>query len=271
MVDLILTSLTEEGLKEIASEKEKEWISRGINNALNIIYSNPADNFKTFRIVNEIACKVEMEYEWYNELSSAFICITNKNIHNPEFECDCSLGPNSGLCGHFWLGFIFSLKCGYFDLDNWKMVEISDDFKKKIKNIEIIKTKSGNLLLVDKSNTNLVFPGNRDSEISAKGEDNAKSQICKSCGNRCSPRAMICPKCNQSLRKLKNGTTAQICKSCGNKCSPRAMVCPKCNQSLRKLEHDTPSQICKSCGNKCSPRAKVCPKCNQKLKSIEFV
>jgi len=220
-------------LKEITNIKGKEWISKGINNALNIIYSNPAGNFKTFRIVNESACKVEMDYEWYNELSSAFICITNNNINDPEFECDCSLGPNSGLCEHFWLGFIFSLKRGYFDLDNWKMAQLSNDFKKKFKDIEIIKTKSGDFLLVDNS---AALPGNGDHEISVKGEENAKYQICKSCGNKCSPRATICPKCNQSIRKLKHDTPAQICKSCGNKCSPRATICPKCNQNLKLNE-----------------------------------
>lgn len=42
-----------------------------------------------------------MDFDWYKEPSSAYIKITNKNIDDPDFDCDCSLGSNGGLCGHF--------------------------------------------------------------------------------------------------------------------------------------------------------------------------
>lgn len=166
LVDLVLISLSEEELKEVTDENEKKWIKKGIENAFGIIDSNLANTFKSFRIVNENACEIEMDFEWYKEPSTAYLKITNKNIDNPEFDCDCSLGTTGGFCGHFWLGFIFSLKKGYFILSNWKMLKLPDDFDAMIKNIEIVKTKSGGLLLVNKSESFL--QKFIDSEISVK-------------------------------------------------------------------------------------------------------
>jgi len=151
LVDLVLISLSEEEHKEIAEEKEEKWIRRGIEKAFDMIDSNLANTFKSFRIVNENACEVEMDFDWYKEPSNAYIKITSKNIDNPEFDCDCPLGSNGGFCGHFWLGFIFSLKKGYFKLSNWKMMKLPKDFDATIKNYEIVKTKSGGLLLANKS------------------------------------------------------------------------------------------------------------------------
>jgi len=54
LVKLVLTSLSEEELKEVVNEKEEKWISKGIDCAFNIINSPMANRFKTFRIVNEM-------------------------------------------------------------------------------------------------------------------------------------------------------------------------------------------------------------------------
>ena len=166
LVELVLVSLSEEELKEVAEENEKKWIKKGIENAFGMIETNLANSFKSFRIDNENTCEVEMDFVWYKEASCAYIKITDKNIDNPEFDCDCPLGSGGGFCGHFWLGFIFSLKKGYFNLSNWKMMKLPVDFEIKIKNIEITKTKSGGFLLVNKSKSFL--QKYIDSEISVR-------------------------------------------------------------------------------------------------------
>ncbi|MCK4382537.1 MAG: hypothetical protein KAW66_04505, partial [Candidatus Lokiarchaeota archaeon] len=168
LVELVLTSLSEEELKEIINEKEKKWISKGIDSAFNIINSPMASTFKTFRIVNEKAGELEMDFEWYREPSKAFVCITNNNIDDPDFDCDCSLGSNGGFCGHFWLGFIFSVKKKYFDIAKWTMMKLPQEFLRKIKNIEISKTKSGDLLLIDKSSDSFLLQEYINSEIAVK-------------------------------------------------------------------------------------------------------
>ncbi|MFX0134957.1 MAG: hypothetical protein ACFFDN_15050, partial [Candidatus Hodarchaeota archaeon] len=48
-------------------------------------------------------------------------------------------GSEGGLCNHFWVGFIFSLKQNYFKLTDWKMTKIPKDFEKDIKTISISK------------------------------------------------------------------------------------------------------------------------------------
>ncbi len=168
LVELVLTSLSEEELKKVINKKEEKWISKGIDNAFNIINSPMASMFKTFRIVNEKAGELEMDFDWYREPSQAYVCITNKNINDPEFDCDCSLGSNGGFCGHFWLGFIFSFKKKWFDISKWTMMKLPQEFLRKIKTIEITKTKSGALLLIDKSSDSFLLQEYIDSTITVK-------------------------------------------------------------------------------------------------------
>ncbi len=81
LVELVLSSLSEEELKDVVNEKERQWIAKGIDSAFTMINSPMANMFKTFRIVNKEAGDFEMDFEWYKEHSKAFICITNKNIY----------------------------------------------------------------------------------------------------------------------------------------------------------------------------------------------
>ena len=69
LVELVLSSLSEEELKDVVSEKEEKWISKGIESAFTMINSPMANMFKTFRIVNETAGEIEMDFEWYKEPS----------------------------------------------------------------------------------------------------------------------------------------------------------------------------------------------------------
>ncbi len=131
-----------------------------------MINSSLGNTFKGFRIVNANTHEVEMDFEWYKDPSTAFISIDDKDINNPEFDCDCSLGGSGGLCGHFWLGFIFSLKKGYFKLSQWKLTYLPDNFEEKIKGIEITTTKSGYFQLIDKSSPEFSLQKYIDGDIS---------------------------------------------------------------------------------------------------------
>jgi len=155
-------------MKNVVSDNERKWVSKGIDSAFNMINSPMANTIKGFRVINEKEGEIEIDFEWYKELSNAFVSITNKNISDPEFDCDCSLGASGGLCGHFWLGFIFSYKKGYFDISKWTMLELPQEFVRKIKTIEIITTKSGDLQLTDKSSDSFLLQKYIGSEISVR-------------------------------------------------------------------------------------------------------
>jgi hypothetical protein len=65
------------------------------------------------------------------------LSIRPDNINDPERDCDCRIGSNMGLCNHFWVGFIFSLKQKYFNLSDWNLTELPKDFGKMIQSIKI--------------------------------------------------------------------------------------------------------------------------------------
>lgn len=163
LVEFVSVSLSDEEFAKVAEENEEKWISKVMDNTFELIESSFANTFKTFKVVNEDASEVEMEFEWFKEPSSAYVKITNRNIDNPEFDCDCPIGSNGGFCRHFWLGFIFSLKKGYFDLSNWKLIALPESFTTRIKNIEIVQSKSGSIFLASKSNS--LLQEHVDSEI----------------------------------------------------------------------------------------------------------
>lgn len=165
LVEFVSISLSDEEFVKVAEENEEKWFSKGIDNAFELINSSFANTFKTFKIVNEEASEVEMEFDWFKEASSAYVKITNKNIDDPEFDCDCPIGSNGGFCRHFWLGFIFSLKKGFFDLSNWKMVQLPASFKERIENVEIVESK-GRIFLTSISNS--LLEEHVDSEIKVR-------------------------------------------------------------------------------------------------------
>ena len=69
------------------------------------------------------------------------LSITPKNIGNPDRDCDCRIGANMGFCSHFWIGFIYSLKQKWFNLKDWSLTVLPDDFKEKIKTIKLAEGK----------------------------------------------------------------------------------------------------------------------------------
>ena len=69
------------------------------------------------------------------------LTINNHNIENPTRSCNCNVGGNLGFCTHFWVAFIFSLKKEYFQVSNWKVTPLPDDFQEIIKKIDVVAKK----------------------------------------------------------------------------------------------------------------------------------
>ena len=143
LIDFILDSLAEEELKDLLKEKEGDIISNEINTAIKKINGEDRESITDIKVINDKNHEIELNFKGFNWKSSSYLSITSKNINDPERDCDCRVGANMGLCNHFWVGFIYSLKKNYFKLSDWKLTIIPKDFGKNVENIFI---KNGNLI-----------------------------------------------------------------------------------------------------------------------------
>ncbi len=162
LIEFILDSLAEEELEEFIKQKELELISDGINSALKIIDGKERETITEIKIVNPKNHEVEIKFKGFNWETVSYLSITPENINDPERDCDCRIGSNLGFCGHFWVGFILSLKEGHFKLSDWTLTKLPDNFEELIKPIKIstsatsargARTRS----LVDESSDNVIL------------------------------------------------------------------------------------------------------------------
>lgn len=140
LVDFILDSLAEEELEELLEQKELEIISNEIQTAIKIINGDYRETISTIKTINEKNHEIELLFKGFNWEVSSYLSITPESIADPERDCDCRIGSNMGLCSHFWVGFILSLKQNYFKLSDWKLTVLPKDFETKISTIKISAT-----------------------------------------------------------------------------------------------------------------------------------
>ena len=142
LIDFILDSLAEEEIKELINQKELEVISEGFDLALKKINYEDRENIAEITIVNPDQHEVEILFKGWNWETKSYLSIKSENIDNPDRDCDCRIGAAMGFCSHFWIGFIFSLKQGYFKLKDWSLTILPPDFEEKVKNI-VLSTQPG--------------------------------------------------------------------------------------------------------------------------------
>jgi len=143
LINFILDSLAEEELKDLLEQKEGDIISNEINTALKKINGEDRESITDIKVVNDKNHEIELKFKGFNWKSGSYLSITSENIHDPERDCDCGVGSNMGLCNHFWVGFIYSLKKNYFKLSDWKLTTLPKDFGQKVEKIVI---KDGKLI-----------------------------------------------------------------------------------------------------------------------------
>ena len=138
IIEFILDSLAEEELRELLEQKEIEIISDGINTALKKINGEDLrESIKEIKIVNVEEHEIEIIFKGMSWEITSFLSMTKENIENPERDCDCRIGSNMGLCNHFWVGFIYSLKQHWFKLKDWTLTRLPEDFEEQVKSIKI--------------------------------------------------------------------------------------------------------------------------------------
>jgi hypothetical protein len=137
LIEFILDSMAEEEMAELIKSKDPEIISNGINNALEKIGGTDREHIEAIKVVNPDRHEIEITFKGWNWNTVSLLSITEKNIDDPYRDCDCRVGANMGFCGHFWTGFIFSLKNNYFNLNDWTLTYIPENFQEQIDPIEI--------------------------------------------------------------------------------------------------------------------------------------
>ncbi len=162
LVEFILDSLADEEISEVIENNEIEIISREINLALKKINGEDRESIEAIKTVNPDLHEIEIQFKGFNWETTSFLSITEETIDNPERDCDCRIGSNMGFCNHFWVGFIFSLKEGYFKLSDWTLTILPDEFEKKIKSIKLSKEGSAEgvseaVSLVDESSESFLL------------------------------------------------------------------------------------------------------------------
>jgi hypothetical protein len=160
LIEFILDSLAEEEMKDLLKNKEIEIISNAINFAIEKINGNDRESIDSIKVVNPTTHEVEILFKGFNWETKSFLSITDKNIDDPERDCDCRIGANMGFCNHFWVGFIYSLKQNYFKLQDWKLTLLPPDFEKKIESIKISPHTTGeksDVALIDESSDSAQF------------------------------------------------------------------------------------------------------------------
>lgn len=179
LIDFILDSLAEEELKELLQQKEIDIISDSINLALKKINGEDRESVAEIKIVNRDNHEIELLFKGFNWEVQSYLSITPKNIQNPERDCDCRIGSNMGLCSHYWIGFIYSLKQNWFKLNDWTLTVLPNGFEEKIKSIKLVEAQVGerggkikeSAVLVDESSSGAILMNHLDSSITVYESD----------------------------------------------------------------------------------------------------
>ncbi|MFX1324232.1 MAG: Rho termination factor N-terminal domain-containing protein [Promethearchaeota archaeon] len=174
LIEFLLDSLSEEELEEVINQKELGIISDEIDLALKKINGEDRESLIDINIVNPENHEVELLFKGFNWEIESYLSITSKNMKDPERDCDCRIGANMGLCSHFWVGFILSLKEGYFKLDEWTLSKLPENFEDKINSVKISTPDTGKKqakggvkkTLIDESSNSAVLMKFLDTSVS---------------------------------------------------------------------------------------------------------
>jgi hypothetical protein len=170
LIDFILGSLSEEEIKTLIENKELEIVNNEIELAIRKIKGEERESIKSIKVVNEKEHEIELSFIGFNWETTSYLSINDENIDDPERDCDCRIGANMGFCSHFWVGFIISLKNDYFNLSEWNLTALPEDFEKKIEKVKISgDSKDMNIISEDSDNA-ILLKFNKGSVTIYEGE-----------------------------------------------------------------------------------------------------
>lgn len=135
IIDLIINSLSDEERFDLIREKEMPLISLSIAKALQLIKKPKKEKLINIEEKNPDLNEIEFTFKGISWEVKTFLIINQKNIDNPEWDCDCLIGSSNGFCEHFWVAFFYFVRNNLFPISKWHLTILPKNFKEMIKKL----------------------------------------------------------------------------------------------------------------------------------------
>ena len=136
LIELVASGLKKEEFAKVLNVIEDDVVNKSFNVAINKIKGNGRETISSLEIVDPDNNGFEISFQGINWTTTSYLSITPDNINSPDRDCDCTIGANMGYCGHFWVGFIYALKQGYFNSSDWTLTKLPDYVDFRVKRIK---------------------------------------------------------------------------------------------------------------------------------------
>jgi len=138
MIEYLILNLSKEEQREIILEKEQDIISFTIAQALRLInHKDNKEKIKEITKINRNEGIVEILFEGFDWEISCYIIANERNMNDPERNCDCKIGSNGGFCKHFWVVLMKALKEQFISIYNWNLTFLPERFEEYYKELKI--------------------------------------------------------------------------------------------------------------------------------------
>ena len=168
LIRFTLDSLSEEERRMVISTLEMKLIDGGIDTAIRKIEHKEREFIEAITVKNEKFNEIEFKFKGFNWETESYISITPKTINNPERDCDCRIGSNMGFCSHFWVGVIFSLQAGFFDLSEWTLTPLPLKLEERLSPFKIITDAQNKRQLVNEKDNSAFLVKNLNTRVYVK-------------------------------------------------------------------------------------------------------
>jgi len=152
LIKYIPQSLLEFETRDAIRKVERDVIANGLKNAIISLKSMfKKEDYERIQInligdtIIEIITK-----NWDNRKIKSTLHINPSSLDNPNRHCQCKIGRRMGFCTHFWYGFIFAFKAGFFQLSEWTLTILPKNLEDFLDTIQIFKKKPNEYRFIDK-------------------------------------------------------------------------------------------------------------------------
>jgi len=148
LIEFMVNTLSYDQKIEVIHDLELDIVSEGIASALRKISAKKRNPIRKITMTGGKEPKIEISCNYSKGTISFQLEVKPNNIPNPKWSCECKNGANSGFCEHFWIGFIFAVKQGVLNLEDWKLTKLPKNFEKTLKRIYVVENERGEKRLI---------------------------------------------------------------------------------------------------------------------------
>jgi len=143
LIKFIISSLSDNEMSILIEDKEPKIINDGFTKAIKKIKGMDMEKLESVLVKNtEDGKEVNIKLKGMKWITTSFMEMSPPEDGKPRdetgtmWDCDCKIGSNNGFCPHFWICFMALLKQGTFDLEDWTLTVLPDDFLNKYNSIK---------------------------------------------------------------------------------------------------------------------------------------